>query len=136
MVQSKRFVTVMFCTAIAITSLISCGDDKNSSTDPSDTFDIVGTWDVASIEGAPPVDASNSTWTFKTDGTYDWFLLLLSFDFQGQGDYSLNGNTLTCTGFITTIWGTDTMEIVISNNNNTFSMLDGDGDRWVYNRAQ
>lgn len=125
----NNLILIVFLTAA--TTWMSCGD---SGTSPSNTFNIAGTWEVISIEGAPTVDGSNSTWTFKADGTYDWFLLLLSFDVQAQGDYSLAGNTLTCTGFITTVCGTDKINLTISNNNNTFSMLDADGDRWIYNR--
>jgi hypothetical protein len=100
-------------------------------------LDIVGTWEVTSIEGAPPVDGSNSTWTFNADGTYQWFLLLPPFfDMSGGGNYSITGTTLTCDGTIASLYGEPSTSLVLtpSNNDNTFSMLDPDGDRWTYNR--
>lgn len=119
---------------IASVTLIHCGGD--SGTSPSNDFDIVGTWELASIETAPPVNASNSTWTFKSDGTYDWFLLFGGFDMSGSGTYSLSGNTLACTGIIVNVTATNDINLIISNNNDTFSFPDDEGDRWTYNRAQ
>ena len=112
---------------------ISCGDDSGTS---PEAFNIVGTWELTSIEGAGPVNSSNSTWNFRADGTCDWFLLLEPFDLLSEGDYSLSGNTLAVTGFIRNVAGTTQIRITISNSNNTFSWLDADGDRWTYNRAQ
>jgi len=121
---SVTFITLIF---------LGCSKEE-SPTHPQDTFTIQGIWEVTEIEGAGHVDISNSKWLFKSDGTYEWFLLLLPFDTTAQGNYSLDGNILDCTGFITTVCGTDKINITISNNNNTFSILDGDGDRWTYNR--
>ncbi len=125
---------VFFAFLIASLTWIHCGGD--SATSPSNGFDIVGTWELVSIATAPPVDASNSTWTFKADGTYEWFLLFFSFDLSGGGTYSLSGSTLTCTGVIVNVTATPEINLTISNHNDTFSFPDDEGDRWTYNRAQ
>ena len=129
----KSFSIILSVILITILSL-GCSEDKSPIV-PEDTFDIVGVWEVTEIEGAPTVDGSNSTWTFNSDGTYTWFLMLLNFDFNSEGNYNLDGTTLTCDGFIVVVMGTTEINITISNNN-TFSVLDGDGDRWTYNRVQ
>ena len=110
---------------------ISCSDDSGTS---STSIDITGSWEVASI-GSTSVNALNSIWTFNEDGTYNWFLLYGQFDLYSEGDYSLSGETLTVTGFIRNlVGGSDKIFITVSNNDNTFSWVDSDGDRWVYNR--
>ncbi|MFC1556611.1 hypothetical protein ACFL6I_03345 [candidate division KSB1 bacterium] len=124
-------ITVLFMVVLA-----GCSDDDNPAA-PAATFDIVGSWAVTEIEGAPPVDSSNSTWIFNADGTYEWFLFFEDiFDLNAEGNYTLNGITLTCDGDIADITETTTINLTVSNNNNTFSFLDGDGDRWTYNRVQ
>lgn len=132
--KSRLFITFILCTAFLITSSVNCDKDENSTGSPS-TFDIVGIWEVASIEGAGPVDGTNSTWTFNADGNYQWFLELGIAHINAAGDYSLTGNTLYCVGPNSYIAGTDNVNITITNNNNTFSLLDGDGNRWTYNRT-
>ena len=109
---------------------ISCSDDSGTS---STSIDITGSWEVASI-GSTSVTALNSIWTFNEDGTNNWFLLYGEFDLYSEGDHSVSGNTLTVTGFITNVAGTNKISITVSNNDNTFSWVDSDGDRWVYNR--
>jgi len=104
-----------------------------------DPFDIIGTWDVANIEGsATTVDSSTSIWIFKSQGDYDWFLLWADFDLQGEGHYSFDGDSslMILDGPATDIFGANSplIKITISNDNNTFSLPDSDGDRWTYSR--
>lgn len=127
----KTFSLIL--SVILITVLLLGCSEEESPIQPPDTIDIVGVWEVAEIEGAGPVNSSNSKWAFNADGTYEWFLLFSPFDTTAQGNYTFNENTLTCTGFITNVFGTN-INLTISSNNNTFSVLDGDGDRWTYNR--
>jgi len=96
---------------------------------------IVGKWDVTEIEGSGiSVDSSNSMWVFETDNTYEWFLLVGSFELQSQGNYSMNGNQLMVDGTVTKVFGTDRFNLTFSNSYNTFSLQVDDGDRWTYNR--
>ena len=104
-----------------------------------DPFDIIGTWDVVDIEGSPiSVDSSNNVWTFKTESDYEWSLLWEDFDLQGEGHYSFDGDSAIAIldGPATEIYGDHTLynQLRISNNENTFSLLDSDGNRWTYNR--
>jgi len=131
----KSYYKLIFFLVLGVTIFTGCEEDKNP-TPPPEPFDIVDVWEVTEIEGAPPVSASNSTWTFNANGTYEWFLLLAGHDWTSEGNYSLEETTLTCDGFITIVTGTEEIEITISNNNNTFSFLDGDGDRWTYDRVE
>jgi len=137
MSKLRLFLVLILSVTFLIPLFLSCGNDDNP-TQPPDTFDIVGIWEVTEVEGTPsPVNSSNSTWTFNADGTYEWFFLFEDiFDLSSEGNYSLNESVLTCDGFITNVTGTTIINITISNNNNTFSFLDEDGDRWTYNRAQ
>ena len=73
--------------------LVGCDSSTESENQP---HVIIGTWDLTELEGSGiSVNSSNSIWAFEADGTYEWFLLIESFDLEGQGTYSLDGNTLT-----------------------------------------
>ena len=111
--------------------------------------ELVGTWAVSNIEGIPvsvggpsSVDASNSTFTIKADGTYDWFFLFdrdpFFFDFNGAGTYSLNGSELSVDGVladtILELLQPKVVTLTVSSDKNTFSFLDDENDRWTYNR--
>lgn len=132
MVKSKLFITLILCAALVTIFFTSCSEDEKNPTGQSDNFDIVGTWEVTEIEGAGPVDGSNSTWIFKSDGNYTWFLELHTYHLNAAGDYNLDGKALYCEVF-SVIVGSSTVNITTSEH--TFSFLDGDGDRWTYNRA-
>lgn len=96
---------------------------------------LVGTWDVTSIQGAPGrVNGSNSTWTFNANGTYSWFLLYLpDYDVSDSGSYSFDGKTLTVTGAMANqLISGNSVDLTIKND--TFSFRDMDGDRWVYKK--
>jgi len=110
------------------------GCDSNDNGAP-DNFDIVGSWALTSLEGAPgPVDASNSTWTFTSDGTYTWFFRFPGFfDLQDSGTYSLQGRTLSVDGSMAqTVASSPTLELSLGGD--TFSFRDDAGDRWTYRK--
>lgn len=112
--------------------LVGCDSSTESETQPPV---IIGIWDLTELEGSGiSVSSSNSIWTFEADGTYEWFLLIAAFDLQGEGIYSLDGNTLTIDGFVKNVFGSAPLNLTFSNNNDTFSLRDTDGDRWTYNR--
>jgi hypothetical protein len=107
---------------------------------------LVGTWGLVNLEGIPEdvggpsgVDASNSTWTFHSDGTYDWFFYFdrgtFSYDEQSNGHYSLSGNSLSLDGpIVDELLSSSTIPISFSNNNTTFIIADDDGDHWTYSK--
>ena len=126
----KKFA---FINLIILLTLVLVGCDSSTESE-NQPIDIVGIWDLTEIGVETGLSSSNSVWTFEADGTYEWFLLIESFDLEGQGTYSLDGNTLTIDdGFAKNVFGTGSI-LTFSNNNNTFSLLDNDGDRWTYNR--
>jgi hypothetical protein len=127
----KSFSIILSLILITILSL-GCSEDKSPIV-PEATFDIVGVWEVTEIEGAGPVDGSNSTWTFKSNGDYTWFLELDTRHFNGAGDYNLDGKALYCEVF-GALGLPSTVNITTSEH--TFSFPDGDGDRWTYSRVQ
>ncbi len=127
----KSFSIILSMILITILSF-GCSEDKSPIV-PEDTFDIVGVWEVTEIEGAGPVDGSNSTWTFNSDGNYTWFLELDPYHLNAAGDYNLDGKALYCEVF-SAIVGQSTVNITTSEH--TFSFLDGDGDRWTYNKVE
>lgn len=126
----KKFAFINF---IILLTLVWVGCDSSTESE-NQPLDIVGIWDITEIGLLTALDSSNSIWTFEAGGTYEWFLLIESFDLQGQGIYSLNGNTLMVDGFVRNVFGSNPINLTFSNNNNTFSLLDTDGDRWTYNR--
>jgi hypothetical protein len=107
---------------------------------PPEGFTLVGTWEVTDIEGAPvSVNGSNSTWVFRENGTYSWFLFVSGFsDLDGGGSYSLDGGVLTISGIVanTLFEGIPDGLVQLSFGSSTFSFRDDEGDRWRYRRAQ
>jgi hypothetical protein len=148
MLYVYRFSTILILTII----LTACSsDDSGGGTENTilTQEELVDMWAVSNIEGIPDsvggpsgVDASNSTFTFRSDGTYDWYFIFnddpFFFNLIGTGTYSLNGSELTFEGIVAdTILDTLQPKIVtltVSSDKNTFSFLDADDDRWTYNR--
>jgi hypothetical protein len=141
---NERIAMKRFQSSLAVVILILfllctlAGCDSNGDDGVPDDFELVGTWAVTEVEGAPgPVDASNSTWTFRPDGTYRWFFLFPPFfDLSGSGNYSLDGRTLTTSGIFanTVVSESPDGRVTLSLGENTFSFRDDDGDRWTYVR--
>ena len=129
---------------IFIGSLLSC---KKNPTEPS-SIALPGQWVATEIEGAIDangnplkVDGSVSTWTFKSDGTYQWFLHARPFyDLDGTGTYSLDGKILTVDGIIANTLFSETPgnkdTITLTLGADKFSFRDEDGDRWSYAKKQ
>ena len=137
MLRLKSILVLLICMVLIVFFSVSCDKDKSPTT-PPEPLDIVGTWEVSQIGSVTDADGSNSTWTFKADGTYEWFLLLLYYDYNGEGTYTLDGSYLTVDGIVAELYYQEskTLKLTISNNNNTFSILDPDGDTCIYNRKQ
>ena len=126
---------VLICAIIACTA---CG----GSTDPS-TLQLVGQWGTTEIEGAinadgtpRTVDASTSTWTFREDGTYDWFLHAPPFfDLDGTGTFTHSRDTIFVTGIVQLALSTPSPYVLITDvTNDRFRFRDNEGDRWTYER--
>ena len=131
------FLICIFLIGIIVT--VGSGGGGSGGSDPPSNFSIVGTWGLTSIGDSPPgfFNASNSVWEFYENGTYEWFLDYEEYNYEGDGNYSLADNTLTVDGIVADIIlgeiSNKTVVLTISNNNNTFSFLDDEGDRWTYN---
>ena len=100
--------------------------------------DLQGSWELIALEGSPAgVNASNSIWTFNNDGSYDWFLNLAPYNLQGSGNYNLEGLALFVDGLVssTVNAASDYPNILLlAFENNTFSFVDDNGDRWTYRK--
>ena len=148
MLYVYRFFTILILTTIL--TACSSGDSGGAAGNTTLTQDeLVDMWAVSNIEGIPDsvggpsgIDASNSTFTFRSDGTQEWFFIFnrdpFFFNLNGTGTYSLNGSELTIEGIVAdTILGTLQPKIVtltVSSDKNTFSFVDDENDRWTYNR--
>lgn len=141
--KGNRTRTMLPIMIAACLSAGGCGKDANPAgpgathtpMDQADRFDLVGTWAVVAIEGAPiAVGPENSLWTFKADGTYEWFLDLDPYHVSGTGTYSFSGGSLSLTGIMVdedVIGGTVvTLGLVVGNV--SFFFRDADGDEWAY----
>jgi hypothetical protein len=130
----KRLRSLLTVALLLFLPGLLVGCDSNDNGAPDD-FDIVGSWALTSLEGAPgPVDASNSTWTFTPDGTYTWFFRFPGFfDLQDSGTYSLDGSTLSVGGSMAqTVASRSSLQLSLGSN--TFSFRDDAGDRWTYRK--
>lgn len=130
---AKLFIVLVLVTAF----FINCDDDDNP-VEPQESvnFDIVGSWATTKIGSSTEVDGTNSTWTFKSDGTYTWFLDYAFFNESGDGTYTLSGTSLTVTGIVAMLYEEEskTLALTIGNDNKTFDMDDPDGDSWTYKK--
>lgn len=131
-------ISILLLTAGLLAAGCDSGEDLSDT--PPDGFTLVGTWAVTDIEGAPvSVDGSNSTWTFRENGTYAWFLLVSGFfDLDGGGSYSLDGRTLILSGVVanTVLEAIPDGRVQLSFGSDTFSFRDDEGDRWTYRRIE
>ena len=94
--------------------------------------DIVGAWLLTAI-GSEPYNAANSTWTFKGDGTYDWFLSIPPLhNEQGTGTYTVRGDTVHVDGAIADL---GTPFVVVTLGDGTFSFLDDEAEKWIYQKG-
>jgi hypothetical protein len=131
--------TPLIVWAIALVGILTSGCKKDQTTNPQDELALVGTtWGLSSLQGAPgPVDESNSVWNFRSNGTYDWFLLYEPyFDLRGQGTYRFEGDLLHLTGIFreTVIENLEGDSISISGTATQFRFRDDEGDEWEYSR--
>lgn len=110
---------------------MSCGSDDNS-TSPTNTLDLVGTWEMTSVAGvAQPL--GTSSWLFRADGTYFW--QLPQFELDGGGNWSISGTTLTVDGEIQDLLdGQSTLELTVGGNGSTFSFVTTENETWVYEK--
>ena len=127
---------VISLTIVVLTILFaSCTVSNDNPAAPGGPFDIVGTWTLIDLEGVPEGVSYSSTWNFRSDGTYDGFFYAAGYyDESDEGPYSLNGTTLSIDGIVAETFFGSTIELSVSNNNNSFSFLDVDGDRWTFTR--
>ena len=120
--------------------LLLAGCDSSGTDEGAGDLDLVGTWALSALEGAPgPVDASNGTWTFRGDGTYAWFFQYPGFfDLSGSGTYNYDAPDLAVTGVVAnTILAEQSSKTVrLSGGGDRFSFEDDAGDRWVYQRME
>ena len=133
MIKSKLFISLILCALLSALLLTGCSKDEKNSTEPSVTFEIIGTWESTYIEGWGPVHGGNSTWIFMSDSTYTWFLDLHTRQYNSAGNYIFDGEALDC-GVFSILVGPSTVNI--STGENTFSFLDVNNDRWTYTKAK
>lgn len=132
-----RLCLLALVSVLAAVWITGCSDDGDGGGVP-DGFSLVGDWALTSLEGAPgPVDASNSVWTFRPDGTYSWFFAYPGFfDLQGTGMYTLAGSRLQLSGVVaeTVLEALDPSAVTLDGGDDRFSFRDDEGDRWTYER--
>lgn len=131
----------LFLGLLVCGATLACSGGGGSPYLPEPDY-LVGDWGVTSVEGAVgPVDSSNSVWTFDEDGTYDWFFYFEGYyDVSGGGTYDFDEvqTRMDINGAISTYLLSETDDPndldIDASGPDTFSFLDEDGDRWVYQR--
>jgi hypothetical protein len=129
-------------------SLVSEITAQSHLKDTLSTYRLAGSWGIVHLEGVPEsvggpsgVNADNSVWNFYADGTYDWFFYFdrgeFFFDVNSDGNYALNGNSLSLNGSIVgAVLPGNPTPITFSDNDNQFSVVDDEGDRWTYRKTR
>lgn len=138
----KRGINLVIAIPVYFIGLIlmSCSSNPINSSEPLELSGF--SWGSIEIEGAinadgspRAVDASTSTWTFRQDGTYTWFLFAPPFyDLNGNGTYTFRGDTLLVSGIVANLLIGEIPQnyLILTFGNDTFSFRDDDGDRWTY----
>lgn len=138
--STNRSLVVIIKILLAVFIFSSCSGSSINSSEPLELSGF--SWGSIEIEGAinadgspRAVDASTSTWTFRQDGTYTWFLFAPPFyDLNGGGTYTFRGDTLLVSGIVANwlIGEIPQNYLILTFGNDTFSFRDDDGDRWTY----
>ena len=133
---ARVLVAAMLCA-------VGCSDDGQSGQDDGGATkqdaiaacptDLVGTWGATKIGSAPTVDASNSTWVFKSDGSYSWCLKLGPYNLDGTGTFKQNGASVTVDGEILKVVAASPM-MLFDCGTDSFSFRDDENDAWTYQR--
>ena len=129
--------------SLGLLMLCACGSD-NSNPSPDGSIadaaapgacatDLVGTWGLSKLKDVPSVNSSNSTWTFKADGTYTWCLDVAQYKLDGSGTYKKVGASLEVTGDFLQVVGTSPVAL-LDCGADTFSFKDDEADGWTYQR--
>lgn len=116
----------------------SCSKKSSNSVVDVKSASIVGTWCATRIDGA--IDANGnplvitcdvSTWIFKGDGTYSWFLHAPPYyNLDYTGTYKYENEKITLTGPVAQLPADGYIQC--SKGSSTFTFLDSDSDRWIY----
>ena len=129
-------------------NLVSETTAQNHLKNTLSNYRLAGSWELVHLEGVPDsvggpsgVNGDNSTWNFYSNGAYDWFFYFdrgeFFFDVTSDGNYSLIGNSLSLDGSIVgNVLPGNPTPITFSNNDNQFSVVDDEGDRWTYRKSQ
>ncbi|MEA3478947.1 MAG: hypothetical protein U9R60_12250 [Bacteroidota bacterium] len=102
------------------------------------SWNIVGTWYATRIDGSldpegDPLEVTGdvSTWVFNSDGTYFWFLHALPYYYlDDTGTYTYENEWIVLNGRVSALPAKGYIEC--PTNSRTFTFLDGDNDRWIY----
>ena len=121
-----------------------CGDGLDQDCDGADRACdnnwVLGDWKVTHVEGAPPGVTYTGSWSFKTNGAYNFYFFSPGFyDINGGGNYNLSGNTLFVDGIIAAIFDSPqgmSIPLTVSQDRNTFQFRDDEGDQWTLIRVQ
>jgi hypothetical protein len=124
-----------------------CGDGIDQDCNGTDLScntggSIVGTWCATRIDGAIDPDGyplvvtcDVSTFTFHSNGTYSWFLHALPYYYwDDSGTYSYENQIITFSGDASQLPADGYIEF--TEGSNSFTFLDEDGDRWIYERSE
>lgn len=128
-----------FWLVVIVLLLIGCEKENITESDAFtlSQFDIVKSWEVVTVEGAPSnLTNTSSVWTFKKDSTYTWFFDLPDYyDDWGEGSYYLENNNLHLTGIIPDKFDS-IIQLTIAKSNTTLSFVDTNDDKWIYQLAE
>jgi hypothetical protein len=103
---SKLFITLTLCAALVTIFFTRCDKDDESPTEPPETIDIVGTWDLVKMTLTTPTDTTVTTpdelairMIFKSDHTFAEITVLdQNSTSTRSGTWSISGSTVVIEG--------------------------------------
>jgi hypothetical protein len=116
-----------------------CGKDDPPTVPPTG---LVGDWCATRIDGSLDpqgnplvVTCAVSTWTFRTDGTYSWYLHAPPwYTWDDSGTYTYADDRIVLIGNVSALPNEGFISCPVGSN--TFTFLDEDGDRWDYRKGE
>lgn len=124
--KKKNFwnVLVIIMAVVMNVSFISCSSDDENGGGP-----LVGSWycNKHFANRISPSEDATDTYTFKSDGTYEWNCPGWN-DESGRYTYNKESGILTRTNQKGTTW----VEMIVALTDTHFVLIDEDGDRYTY----
>lgn len=133
---------IIIISIFLLSILCSCNKNSENSVVEPESGTPIGTWCATRIDGSLDpngnplvVTCDVSTWVFNSDGTYTWFLHAPPYyNVDDTGTYTYENERITLNGAVSQLPVDGYIEF--PEGSTSFTFLDDDDDRWVYELSE